>query len=285
MSIAILTDSTCDLTAAELKQLDVRSIPLNVHFKGESFLDWEEITPADIVKGVAAGADLPSTSQPSPALYAEAYQELAAAGATEIIVLTISSGLSGTYESAVLGSNDAPVPVRIFDSQAASLGLGGLVRLAVRLRNEGKNAEEILATLSSVRDTHFVLFSVGTLEYLQKGGRIGAASALLGGLLNIKPILSLEDGKIIPLARARGARKALREMVTRFTEYVAQYPGQRIVANFLHIQDVALAEQLEAALRAEGLEFETEDTIEIGSVIAAHVGPGTYGVYAYAIPA
>lgn len=284
MSIAIITDSTCDLTAPELKQLHVRSIPLNVHFKGESFLDWLEITPADIIAGVAAGADLPSTSQPSPALYAEAYQEAADAGATEIIVLTISAGLSGTYESAVLGSQDAAVPIHIFDSQAAGLALGSLVRLAARLRDEGKNAEEIIASLTAARADDLLLFSVGTLEYLQKGGRIGAASALLGGLLNIKPILSLEDGKIIPLAKARGARKAMREMVSRFRAYAEAHPGRQLVVNFLHIQELGLATQLEEALRAEGIEFETESTDEIGSVIAAHVGPGTYGVYVYAVP-
>lgn len=284
MSIAIITDSTCDLTAGELEQLNVRSIPLNVHFQGRSFLDWEEITPADIIRGVGGGAELPSTSQPSPAAFAEAYADAAANGATDIIVLTISSELSGTYQSAVLGANDAAAAVTVFDSKAASLGLGGLVRLAAKYRDEGKSASEILRLLEAARKTHFVLFNVGTLEYLQKGGRIGAASALLGGLLNIKPILGLEEGKIIPLAKARGARKAQRELVTRFAAYVAEQQTP-VVASFIHIQDEALATDLEAAIRAEGVQFETEDTSEIGSVIAAHVGPGTYGVYAYAIPA
>lgn len=284
MSIAIITDSTCDLTAEELRRLNVRSIPLNVHFQGRSFVDWEEITPADIVRGVAGGAELPSTSQPSPAAFAEAYEDAKKAGATHVIVLTISSELSGTYQSAVLGANDAPLPVTVFDSKAASLGLGGLVRLATKYRNEGKSIEELLRLLEAARSTHFVLFSVGTLEYLQKGGRIGAASALLGGLLNIKPILGLENGKIIPLGKARGARKAQRELVTQFKSYVAAQTTP-VVASFLHIQDEQLATDLEAAIRAEGVEFTTEDASEIGSVIAAHVGPGTYGVYAYAIPA
>ena len=284
MSIAIITDSTCDLTADELTQLEVTRIPLNVHFQGRSFLDWEEITPADIIRGVDGGADLPSTSQPSPAAFAQAYEAAAAQGATHIVVLTISSELSGTYQSAVLGAQDAPAEITVLDTKAASLGLGAMVRLAAKYRAEGKSFEDLVRLLEAARDTLFVLFSVGTLEYLQKGGRIGAASALLGGLLNIKPILGLEEGKIIPLAKARGARKAQRELVARFRDYVAAQ-STPVVANFLHIQDESLASELEAAIRAEGVEFTTEDTSEIGSVIAAHVGPGTYGVYAYAVPA
>lgn len=263
----------------------MRRISLNVHFQDKSFLDWEEITPSDIVAGVAAGANLPSTSQPSPAAFQEAYQAYADEGASEVLVLTISSMLSGTYQSAMLGKEEATIPVTVFDTRAASLGLGGLVRLAARLRDEGKTIAEIVDQLEKARQTHFVLFSVGTLEYLQKGGRIGAASALLGGLLSIKPILSLNDeGSLIPMGKARGARKALREIVNAFTDYAKKHEGGKIVASFLHIQDESLATDLIAALRDAGLEFEVEDIGEIGPVIASHVGPGTYGVYAYVRP-
>ena len=152
MKLAIITDSTSDLTAQELQSLQVEAVPLHVNFKGKTWKDWAEISPADIISGVKAGADLPSTSQPSPAEFADAYARAVEAGAEEILVITISSKISGTFQSANIAAEDAGVPVTVFDSLAASLGHGSMVRVASRMRGADASLEEILAAIAKIRD-------------------------------------------------------------------------------------------------------------------------------------
>jgi DegV family protein with EDD domain len=282
--LAIITDSTSDLRADELEALKVRSVPLYVNFQGKVHRDWVDIDPAKIIAGVQAGADLPSTSQPSPEDFTKAYASAVAEGATEILTITITSGMSGTFQSANLAAKDASVPVSIVDSQNASAGIAILVRQAARMRDAGASREAIVDMLESMKRHMMVLFSVGTLEFLQKGGRIGRAQAFLGGILNVRPILTLEDGKIAPAAKARGTKKAIAEIVDRVRTHAAQHHGE-LVLDFLHIQDASLAENLRKAIRDAGIEFEDGSLYEIGAVIAAHVGPGTFGVYAHVKPA
>jgi DegV family protein with EDD domain len=282
--LAIVTDSTCDLTPAELAALDVHRVPLYVAFQGKTHKDWVEIAPKDIIAGVQAGADLPSTSQPSPEDFAAAYRSAKQKGATEILVVTISSELSGTFQSANLAAKEAGVPVSIVDSRGASAGVGWLVRQAAELRAKGKPVADIVATLNRLKADQMVLFSVGTLEYLQKGGRVSRVSALLGGMLNIRPILTLDDGKIVPAAKARGTKKAIAEIVDRVKAHATAHPGT-LVLDFLHIQDEAAAQTLRQAIKDAGIPFRDGQVYEIGAVIAAHVGPGTFGVYAHAVPA
>ncbi|NLG08119.1 MAG: DegV family protein [Deinococcales bacterium] len=280
MKLAIITDSTSDLSAEELQRLQVEAVPLHVNFQGKMHRDWLDITPADIVAGVKAGADVPSTSQPSPAEFAAAYERAVAAGAEAILVITLSSKVSGTFQSATIAAEDAPVPVTVFDSLAASLGHGEMVRVASRMRGAGATLDDIMPALETIRDTNFVVFTVGTLEFLQKNGRIGRASALLGGLLNVKPLLTLEDGVVGPLTRARGLKKAQQEMVERFKAYAAGQPGP-VVLNLIHVQDQAAAEGLRAAIDAAGVEYRFGGYHEIGAVIATHTGPNTFGLYTH----
>ena len=282
--LAIVTDSTCDLSAAELTTLDVHVVRLYVAFQGKTHKDWLEITPKDIIAGVQAGADLPSTSQPSPEDFAVAYRAAEAQGATEILVVTISSEISGTFQSANLAAKDAGVPVSIVDSRGASAGVGWLVRQAAELRAAGTAVADIVATLNRLKADQIVLFSVGTLEYLQKGGRVSRISALLGGVLNIRPILTLDDGKIVPAAKARGTKKAIAEIVDRVQAHAAAHPG-KLILDFLHIQDEPAAQTLRQAMKDAGIDFQDGQVYEIGAVIAAHVGPGTFGVYAHAVAA
>ncbi|MFN2323856.1 MAG: DegV family protein [Trueperaceae bacterium] len=281
--LAIVTDSTCDLTPSELEALDVHRVPLYVAFQGKTHKDWVEITPKDIVAGVQAGADLPSTSQPSPEDFAVAYRSAKEQGATEILVITISGELSGTFQSANLAAKDAGVPVSIVDSRGASAGVGWLVRKASELRAAGGSREAIATELEALKGHQLVLFSVGTLEYLQKGGRVGRISALLGGMLNIRPILTLDDGKIVPAAKARGTKKAIAEIVDRVRAHVAAHPGT-LLLDFLHIQDEVAAQTLRQSVKDAGIPFQDGQVYEIGAVIAAHVGPGTFGVYAHVVP-
>jgi DegV family protein with EDD domain len=282
--LAIVTDSTSDLRSDDLSALKVHRVPLYVNFQGKVHRDWIDIDPAKIIAGVQAGADLPKTSQPSPEDFSKAYAKAVEEGATEILVITITSGMSGTYQSATLAAKDAKVPVSVVDSQNASAGLGAFVRQAARMRDAGASRDEIVAALEAMKPHTMVLFSVGTLEYLQKGGRIGRASALLGGLLNIRPILTLEGGKISPAAKARGTKKAIAEIVERVKAHANEHPGD-LVLDFLHIQDVSAAETLRQAVVDAGVKFREGKVYEIGPVIAAHVGPGTFGLYAHVRPA
>lgn len=280
MKLAIITDSTSDLSKDELQRLQVEAVPLHVNFKGKSWLDWAEISPADIIAGVQGGAGLPSTSQPSPAEFSAAYERAVAAGAEAILVITISSKISGTFQSANIAAEGAGVPVTVFDSLAASLGHGEMVRVAARKRGEGTSLDDIVTAITKIRDTNFVIFTVGTLEFLQKNGRIGRASALLGGLLNVKPLLTLDNGVVGPLTRARGMKKAQQEMVDRFKAYAAAQSGP-VVLNLIHVQDLPLAEGLRKAIDEAGIKYEFAGYSEIGAVIASHTGPNTFGLYAH----
>lgn len=276
--LAIITDSTCDLPADELTKLNIQRVPLYVNFRGEVFRDWLEINPHDIVSGVRAGAAIPSTSQPSPQDFIDVYNEAARQGASEILCVTISSQLSGTYQSATVAAEDAPVPVHVFDSQAASVGIGMMLKRAAVMRDEGAETDAVLAELERIRATAMLRFTVGNLDYLKKNGRIGGAGALLGSLLNIKPILSVVEGRVEPVGRVRGSRKALQVMISDLQELAKR--GTPVVY-FLHIQDQEAAETLRQEIKNSGIAFTEGGVYEIGAVIAAHVGPGTYGFYAY----
>ena len=278
--IAIITDSTCDLPAETLERLNVRRVPLYVNFKGEVYKDWLEISAKEIVEGVQAGAALPTTSQPSPQDFGKVFKEAVADGATEILCLDISGELSGTVASANLAKEEASVPVTVIDTRSCSVGIGAMVARAAGLRDEGKSMAEIVAVMEEMKGELQLLFSVGSLEFLQKGGRIGRASALLGGLLNIKPILSLNDGTVEAVGRARGAKKALKEMVDRVGRYAGEHKGELIIY-FLHVQDEEAVDTLRGAIREAGVSYSDKGSFQIGAVVAAHVGPGTYGLFMY----
>lgn len=280
MPLAIVTDSTCDLREQELADLNVRRVPLYVHFQGETYRDWIEITPLELIRGIEAGADTPTTSQPTPEDFADAYREAVEAGADAILVVTISQTLSGTYQSATLAAKDAPVPVTVFDTRNASIGHAMLLRRAAAMRAAGRSVDEIVAALEALREEMLLVFTVGTLEFLQKGGRIGRASALVGSLLNIKPLLGLDDGVVTAAGRARGAKKARKEMVQRLVDHREAHPEGDLLVSFIHIENVSDAEGLRDALTEAGLTFTDVGTYEMGAVIGVHVGPGTYGYYA-----
>ena len=280
MNLAIITDSTCDLPAEKLKALGVERVPLYVNFKGEVFKDWLEIGPKEIAEGVEGGADMPTTSQPSPQDFTNAYQEAVKNGADEILCITISSELSGTYQSANVAKESVDVGVHVFDSQAASVGIAMLVQRAVTMRDEGSSIDAIMSELERIREQSLLRFTVGSLDFLQKNGRIGGAQALLGGLLKIKPILGLVKGRVEPVGRVRGEKKARAEIVSQARELASKEGGTPVVY-FLHIQSPDAAEALRLQLEESGLQFRDAGTFEIGAVIASHVGPGTYGVYLY----
>ncbi|MEN2982912.1 MAG: DegV family protein [Thermus sp.] len=280
MKVALVTDSTADLPQPLRERLGVRVVPLYVNLGGRVYRDWEEITPEEIFQKVREGTAFPTTSQPSPEDFIRAYQS-ALEGADHVLSVHISSKLSGTVQSAELAAQNFPGRVSVFDTQAASLGIGMMVLRAHELLAEGKSLEEVLGELKRLRQDHFVRFSVATLEFLKRGGRIGGAQALLGTLLGIKPILTLKEGRVEAAGRARGERKAREEIVRDFRAWAEG--RARIRAFFLYSAEEGAVKELKEMVLASGLPVEEALVSELGAVIASHTGPGTYGFYAYSL--
>jgi DegV family protein with EDD domain len=275
MKIALVTDSTSDIKPDGAAKLGVTVVPLYVNFKGGVHKDALEIGTLDIFEGVKAGAAMPSTSQPTPIDFQREYERLLQTH-DHVLSLHISSKLSGTYNSADLAAKDFSGRVTVMDSKVASGSLAMMIERAGRLIAAGSGVQEIKATIEKVSSLANLRFSVASLDYLKKNGRIGGAQALLGGLLGVKPILHLVDGKIEAAGRERGARAALENVVKNLREYTAKHGKVRAAYVYLEKpEDVAAA-------REEGQKLGVQEfgVVQCGAVIAAHVGPGTYGVLA-----
>jgi DegV family protein with EDD domain len=274
---AIVLDSTADFPDAPERFANVRVVPLYVRFGDESFKDYVEMTPDRFYERLAAAPELPTTSQPTPGDFLATYEELA--GSYErILSLQISSTLSGTYASAqtaaeLLGGET----VRVIDSRTVSASLA-LLALGVQRRLErGTTDEEIDAFVARYATVHQLLFPVNTLEYLKKGGRIGRAAALAGNLLNVKPILTIRDGEVVPLKKVRGNHKAFAAFREIFVESSTDSPTLRVgIAHAAAPERLAALHELVAHERPHAT---IEITTTLGAVVGTHAGPGTVGFF------
>ena len=278
MEIALITDSTADLPPEQVARAKVRVVPLYVHLGGKTYKDGVEITAREVIEAMKKGAEPPTTSQPTPedfkAAYAEALKE-----ADQVLSIHISSKLSGTVQSARMAAEAFPGKVEVFDTLQASAGIGALVLFARELLDRGLGLDEVLAKLKKARDGSILRFTVASLEFLKKNGRIGGAQALLGTLLKIKPILTLKDGRVEPAGKARGEKKALAEMARALAQWAEGKKEPR--AAYLYAADAEAVEPLKARIREQGLSPRELYTGELGAVISSHVGPGTYGFFAF----
>lgn len=274
MTIAIVTDSTSDLDPALCAQRGIRSVPLYVLFDGKMHKDGIDITPPDLFKGLKEGKKTPSTSQPSPAEFAAVYQE-ALGTADQVISVHISGQLSGTVGSARLAAQDFGDRVTVVDSQSATLGLGMQALRAAQRAGEGRSVPEIVSELERVAAVADIRFTVDTLDFLRINGRIGGAQALLGSLLNIKPILTVKAGRVESGGRVRGNKKAIADLVEHVRRYVQAHPGAR-VAFLCSVGGEGYMQEVRAGLT--GVTFQDMGDHQIGAVIATHTGPGTIGV-------
>lgn len=280
--VGIVTDSTCDVEPHLLAELGVEMVPLTVHFGDEHFRDWIDLRPEDFYPKLVASTALPTTSQPSPADFSAVFQRLADQGLDEVVVVTLSSALSGTYESAMLASDGSPIPVRVVDGRRASRGTALIVQAAVEARNAGLDAAGIEARAIEVATSSRLYFLLDTLDYLVKGGRAGKATGLAASLLNIKPVLQVNaDGAVEPFKKVRGRHQA----VTALAQHVAEESRTRgrLRVALMHAAIEGEAEELETALAAAGADTEIVSRGVIGAVIGTYVGPGTVGVAYYPI--
>jgi DegV family protein with EDD domain len=279
-NVGLVTDSTCDLSPDDLALLGVEMVPLTVHFGDDHYRDWIDIEPTDFYRRLAAARQLPTTSQPSPADFSAAFDRLAQQGRDSVVVLTISSGLSGTYQSASIAAMDAPIPVHVVDTRRASLAVALLVQAAAEARDSGKDAVAIEALCGRLASSSRLYFLLDTLEYLVKGGRAGRAAGLAASLLDIKPVLDVNaDGVVEPFKKVRGRQQALGALVTHVAEDVAKLGAVRMAV--LHGADEARSAQLEAALRESVPNAEIVLNGIIGPVIGTYTGPGALGVAYY----
>ena len=274
---AVVLDSTADFPEAAQRFPNLRIVPLYVRFGDESFEDYVEMTPDRFYERLRTASELPTTSQPTPADFLAVYEELAPSY-EHILSLQISSTLSGTFASAQTAAEQlGGGKVRVIDTRTVSASIG-LLALGVQRRLErGTTNEEIDAFVECYQRKHMLLFTVNTLDYLAKGGRIGRAAALAGNLLNVKPILTIRDGEVVPLKRVRGNAKAFAEFRELFESTSTDSPALKV-----GIAHAAAPERLDA-LRALVEHVRPHAQIEIattlGAVVGTHAGPGTVGFF------
>jgi DegV family protein with EDD domain len=273
---AIVLDSTSDYPEAPARFPNMRFVPLYVRFVDETYRDYVELGPAEFFAKLRASTVLPATSQPTPQDFVDAYEELSSY--ERIYSLHISSKLSGTHQSAVLAAAEIGGDrVRVVDSRTASLAIAMLAHAIQRRLARGTTDEEVEELVERFYRDCNVVFTVETLEFLQRGGRIGRAAALAGSLLNVRPILAIQDGEVVAVARVRGRPKALAEFERRFSEATTDEAGLRIaVAHADAPEWVGILSELVWRVRPKA---EIEFTSTLGAVVSTHAGPGTVGFF------
>ena len=268
MTTAIVTDSTTSLAPGVLERPDVRMVPLTFHFgEGESHTDKVDMSNAEFYERLRDSDVFPTTAQPSPGAFVETYEALA--DYDDLLVLTVSSGFSGTFESARQAAEMVDRPVHVLDSRSAEMGSGLILLEALRCIDEGGAFDEVRSVAERAIGASNLLFAVGTLEYLAKSGRIGRAQRLLGTALDVRPVLKVSGGEVVPFKRTRGRKRQMAAIVDEVRPAVEA--GRPLY--FGHIAAPELVSEL-----AENLGVEEKLIAEIGGVVGSHVGLGAYGV-------
>jgi DegV family protein with EDD domain len=271
--VRVVTDSACDLTEALAEANRITVVPLTIRFGDESLADRRELSPAEFWRRCREVPTLPETSAPSPGDFQAAYEAAAADGADGIVCLTISSGLSATYQSALAGAEALGdrVPVTVIDTRSVTMGQGLLCLAAAELAAGGADLQSVVALVGDLIGRTRVLGVVGTLDHLQRGGRIGGAAALVGSLLSVKPVIQVKDGAVEQESRQRTRSRALDYLVAKTK---ADAPFERIALASGEADDVdAVAARLADIETAHPLVV-----VDLGPVVGTHAGPGTLGV-------
>jgi DegV family protein with EDD domain len=273
---AIVLDSTADFPDASEHYRNWRVVPLYVNFGTDSYKDGVELGAHEFYERLRASPELPTTSQPTPGDFLAVYEEL---GAYErILSIHIAAKLSGTFQSAGTAAEQlGDGRVRTIDSESASVGIAMLALAIQRRLERGTTDEEVDALVATYLREHQLLFTVDTLEFLARGGRIGRAKAFAGQLMNVKPILSIRDGEVLPVKRVRGNRKAFQEFVHALESQTRDQPGLRV--GIAHADAPERMAEIEKMVRDIRPQAQIEVETSLGAVIGAHAGPGTVGFF------
>lgn len=274
MKVRIIVDSTADLIPAIKEKVTV--VPMTVRFGNNEFIDGVTITHKEFYEKLVETDVMPTTSQATPAMFSEYFKEVSEARESAV-VLTLASKLSGTYQSAMIAAADYE-NIYIVDSESVAIGSGILVELALQLADSGMTAKEIAEKLEQEKKKVLVVAMVDTLEYLKKGGRVSKTVAFAGGLLNIKPVLSVADGEINMLGKARGSKQGNNLLVTEIEKAGGVDFEKPLLLGYTGLSDVLLQKYIEDS-KALWENSKTElNTTVIGSVIGTHAGPGAVAV-------
>jgi len=272
---AIVLDSTADYPDAQDRFPNWRIVPLYVRFGAQSYRDYVDIEPGEFYARLRTAEELPTTSQPTPADFAAAYEELA--GFERVLSLQLSSKLSGTFQSAGTAAAATDGRVRVIDTGTASAAITMLALAVQRRLERGTTDDELDELVERFRRESGLIFTLDTIEYLARGGRIGRAAGWAGQLLHIKPILTLSEGEVLPLKRVRGNRKAIQEFRSAFETGTRDGPGLRV--GIAHADAPERMEALKKLVRDVRPAAEIEVATTLGPVLGTHAGPGTVGLF------
>jgi DegV family protein with EDD domain len=282
VKVGIVTDSTCDLRPDELEALGVRMVPLKVLIGEETWLDWISIDPDRFYSKLASSPVLPKTSQPPPPEFYAVYEDLAASGCDSIVSIHLTSALSGTISSATLAAQESSIPVHVIDTKKVTQALALVVKAAAQARDDGRDGDGVAEVAEMTSNKTSLFFVLDTLEYLVKGGRAGKAQGLAASLLNIKPVLSMNDeGIIVPFKKVKGQSKALAELVDHVAEQARLHGRLRL--SVLHGMVPETADEFRSLIVASGADVEIESVGLVGSVVGTYAGPGAVGCAFYPV--
>lgn len=271
MAIRIIVDSTADLTPQACGRVAI--VPLTVHFGEEEYVDGVDLTSQAFYEKLSTSKTLPTTSQASPYAFSAAFGQAVADG-DDVVAIVVSSKLSGTYQSAVIAAEDYPGKIHVVDTRNIALGSAILTEYALRLVDEGYSAADIAAALEAARDRVKLMAVVDTLEYLQRGGRLSKTAALAGGILSIKPIITLEDGEIKVLAKGRGNKQANR-LMNQQIERLGIDTSMPIMLGYTGTDDMLLRQYLTDSGKLWG---QNVPVSLVCGVVGTHAGPGAVAV-------
>ena len=272
---AVVVDSTADFPEAQQRYPNWRIVPLYVRFGTESFRDYVELEPDDFYARLRGSPVMPTTSQPTPADFRAVYEELAEYD--RVYSLHIAGTLSGTVESARAASQEFGDRIRVVDTETASAAVAMLGLSIQRRLERGTTDEEVEALVERHRRDAQLIFTLDTLDYLARGGRIGRAAAWAGQLLKVKPILTIREGEVVPLKRVRGNRRAFEEFIAAFEAGSSEGPNLRVA--IVHADAPDRADALKELVRRTRPQAQLELVTSLGPVVGTHAGPGTVGLF------
>lgn len=277
MTVRIVTDSACDLRGPEVAELGIEVVPLSIRFGDDEYTDREQLSVEEFYRLLAESDDLPETAAPSPGQFAASFRRQLDAGASAIVCINLSAAISATMQSAVTAAAEIDADIRVVDSQSLTAGLGSIVLGAATMAADDAGADEIVEACRSMSARTHVFGALDTLDNLRKGGRIGAAQALLGTMLSIKPLLDLSTGEVQEAGKQRTRKKSLIWMRDNLAGF-----GEIESLAVMHGEAPDLDEFL--ALLAEVTDIERVRVDKIGAVVGTHGGPRVLG-YSFLTPA